>query len=156
MKRTPLKRKTPLKRTAIKRKKPKAKSLRALKRKAWELLSRAIRLEAREADGLVTCVSCKRRMEWKQIQAGHWIDGRFNSILFDERGIHPQCSMCNVVHNGRKEEYFIFMEQKHGRDVMDELRRQRNDNRTFTPEELESLIVSLRLRIDTETLKRGL
>jgi hypothetical protein len=155
MKRTPLKRKTPLKRTAMKRAKPKKQSLRALKKKAWELLSRAIRLEAREKDGLVTCVSCKRRMPWKQIQAGHWIDGRFNSILFDERGIHPQCSMCNVVHNGRKEEYFIFMEAKYGRGVMDELRRQRNENLTFTVEELQTMIAVYQCRVNLELEQRG-
>ena len=110
MKRTALKRKTPLKRVAIKRKpakkrplKAKRKSLRTLKKKAWELLSKAIRLERREGPGLlVECVSCQRKMPWKQIQAGHFIDGRFNSILFDELGIHPQCGLCNVVYNGRK------------------------------------------------------
>jgi hypothetical protein len=163
MKRTALKRKTPLKRVAIKRKpakkrplKAKRKSLRTLKKKAWELLSKAIRLERREGPGLlVECVSCQRKMPWKQIQAGHFIDGRFNSILFDELGIHPQCGLCNVVYNGRKEEYFIYMERTWGREVIDELRAQRNKQVNFTAEELESMIEQYRQRIADEINTRG-
>jgi len=163
MKRTALKRKTPLKRVAIKRKpakkrpvKAKRKSLRALKKKAWELLSKAIRLERREGPGLlVECVSCQRKMPWKQIQAGHFIDGRFNSILFDELGIHPQCGVCNVVHNGRKEEYFIYMEKQFGREAIDQLRVQRNWQVNFTAEQLEEMIAGYKQRIKDEIDRRG-
>jgi hypothetical protein len=152
--RKPLKRKTPLKRTPLKRTATKKKrkpvgSVAALKKKAWELCSRAIRLEARESDGLVTCITCGVRLPWNRgIQAGHFIDGRYNAILFDERGIHPQCMGCNVMLNGRKEEYFVFMEGKYGREVIDELRRQRNQSRSFTAEELEVMIVNFKQRID--------
>lgn len=151
--RKPLKRKTPLKRTPLKRTATKKKrkpvgSVGALKKKAWELCSRAIRLEARESDGLVTCITCGVRLPWNRgIQAGHFIDGRYNAILFDERGIHPQCMGCNVMLNGRKEEYFVFMEEKYGREVIDELRRQRNQSRSFTVEELEVMIVDFKQRI---------
>lgn len=160
MKRKPLKRKTPLKRTGFKRKPLKARkppsgkkkaSLKTLKKKAWSLCSQAIRLEGRDCEGLVTCCSCQRRMPWKEIQAGHFIDGRFNSILFDERGIHPQCGVCNVVFNGRKEEYFLFMEHKYGRGVIDELRRQRNETRNFTVEELREMISGYKQRIEKES-----
>ena len=156
MKRTPLKRNTGLKRTLIRRKPAKKKSLRSLKKKAWDALSKAIRLERREGkEMLVECVSCSRSLPWKQIQAGHFIDGRFNSILFDERGVHPQCSVCNVVHNGRKEEYFIFMEKEFGREVIDQLRVQRNQQVNFTAEQLEEMIRQYQFRIKTEISKRG-
>jgi hypothetical protein len=88
-------------------------------------------------------------LPWNRgIQAGHFIDGRYNAILFDERGIHPQCMGCNVMLNGRKEEYFVFMEGKYGREVIDELRRHRNQSRSFTAEELEVMIVNFKQRID--------
>jgi hypothetical protein len=157
MKRTALKRKTGLKRTAIKRRPAKKGSLKSLKKKAWELLSRAIRLENRDSSGRVECVSCKVRLPWnKGVQAGHFIDGRFNAILLDERGIHPQCYACNVLYNGRKEEYFVFMEQTYGRDVIDELRRLRNTERTYTAEELQGLIAGYKLRIAVALAKQGL
>jgi hypothetical protein len=54
---------------------------------------------------------------------------------------------CNVMLNGRKEEYFVFMEEKYGREVIDELRRQRNQSRSFTVEELEVMIVDFKQRI---------
>jgi hypothetical protein len=156
MRRKPLKRKTPLKRGGFARKKPttrkvvkKSKGVKQLKKKAWELLSKTIRLEAREVDGLVTCITCGVRLPWNRgIQAGHFIDGRYNSILFDERGIYPQCMGCNVMLNGRKEEYFIFMEAEQGREVIDALRRQRNENLTFTAEDLTGLIEAYKKRIE--------
>lgn len=155
MVRKPIKRKTPLKRSLLKRstkkKSRKQPGLKSLKKKAWSLLSQAIRLEGRDCEGLVTCCSCERRLPWKEIQAGHFIDGRFNSILFDERGIHPQCGVCNVIYNGRKEEYFVFMELKYGRELIDQLRRQRNETRNFSAEELESMIAAYKLRIERES-----
>lgn len=93
----------------------------ALKRKAWSLLSKAIRLEARDKNGLVECVTCGVILPPDKIQAGHFIDGRANLILFDERGIHPQCYACNVLYNGRKDDYWVFMERRHGRAVINEL-----------------------------------
>ncbi len=104
---------------------------------------------------LVECVSCQRKMPWKQIQAGHFIDGRFNSILFDERGIHPQCGVCNVVYNGRKEEYFIYMERTWGREIIDELRAQRNQQVNFTAEQLEKMIADYKQRIKDEIDQGG-
>ena len=156
MKRSPLKRKTPLKRKAIKRKAAAKGSIRALKKKAWQLLSQAIRLERRGPDGKVECVTCRVRLPWNRgMQAGHFIDGRFNAILFDERGIHPQCMGCNVMLNGRKEEYWVYMEETQGRDVIDELRRLRNTDRKFTAETLETIIRVYQSRIDAEIDKRG-
>lgn len=159
--RKPLKRKTPLKRTpvrrtATKKKRKPAGSVAALKKKAWELCSRAIRLEAREDDGLVTCITCGVRLPWNRgMQAGHFIDGRYNAILFDERGIHPQCMGCNVMLNGRKEEYFVWMESQYGREVIDELRRQRNESRSFSAEELLEMMDGFRLRINNSIGRLG-
>lgn len=156
MKRTQLKRKSPLKRTAMKKKRPAKGSVRALKKKAWELLSRAIRLEARDQDGVVVCITCQVKLPWNRgIQAGHFIDGRYNAILFDERGIYPQCMGCNVMLNGRKEEYFVFMESRQGREVIDELRRLRNTERKYSVDELNGLIAGYQLRIAVAEAKQG-
>lgn len=142
---------------AKKKKSSKKKSIRALKKKAWVLLSQAIRLEQRDANQHVTCITCKVRLPWnKGAQAGHFIDGRMNSILFDERGIHIQCYACNVLYNGRKEEYFIYMLDNYGRAVIDEFRRLRNTERTFTAEELEQLMAKYRARIEKAKERQGI
>src|ERR1019366_5424496 len=55
------------------------------------------------------------------IQAGHFIDGRNNAVLFEEEAIHGQCYSCNVGKHGNKLEYWKFMETTYGREFIDEL-----------------------------------
>ena len=56
------------------------------------------------------------------MQAGHFIDGHMNAIMFDLRGIHPQCFACNCMKHGNKVEYYKFMLEEYGQEVIDELR----------------------------------
>lgn len=59
------------------------------------------------------------------MQAGHFLSGRSNGILFDERGVHPQCSIpCNQQPDGVVgKAYYDYMVKNYGQDVIDELRR---------------------------------
>ncbi len=54
-------------------------------------------------------------------QAGHFIDGRHNAVLFSELGVHSQCYHCNVGLKGNKIQYWLFMEKTYGREVIDQL-----------------------------------
>lgn len=133
-----------------KRRPKKPENLSSLKSKAWTEFSRMIRLEARDPDtGLVSCVTCGHKSQWNRgIQAGHFIDGRYNSVIFYEKGVHPQCYACNVIYNGRKEEYFLFMERTYGRDEIDLQVRKKWENRTFTKDELIELRKEFKARAD--------
>ena len=93
-----------------------------VKKQAWDLLSKIIRLQAADDTGYVRCVSCGVVKHWKAMQAGHFLAGRRGFILFDERGIHPQCGHCNVFSKNAVVEYFIFMQREYGQEVIDELR----------------------------------
>jgi hypothetical protein len=72
------------------------------------------------------CVTCKRPYNFKQLQAGHFIQGRHNSVLLDERIVYSQCLGCNgnppMGKGGNYVEYFIFMEKEWGRTMIDEFR----------------------------------
>jgi len=116
-----------------------------------------IRLEARDRDtGLVSCVTCGHKAEWNRgIQAGHFIDGRYNSVIFYEKGVHPQCYACNVIYNGRKEEYFLFMERTYGRDEIDRQVRMKWEPRQFTREELVELRKKFKERADMAIQEYG-
>lgn len=98
-----------MKRSYIKRKSktPKAKA----KQAAWAAFSLYIR--TRDA----ACVTCGGPNQ----QAGHFIDGRHNAVLFSEKGVHAQCYHCNVGLKGNKIQYWLFMEATYGRKVIDEL-----------------------------------
>ena len=85
------------------------------------------------------CITCKRPYPFKSLQAGHFISGRTNSILFDEDAVYSQCYGCNVGRGGAHVDYFVFMEQEHGRDKIDELRAKRHQNQKFTVGEYQEI-----------------
>ena len=128
----------------------KQKSLSWYKQKAWTEFSRMIRLEAVDLKtGLVSCVTCSRKALWNDgMQAGHFIDGRYNSVIFYERGVHVQCYACNIIYNGRKDEYFLFMEKSYGRDEIDKQMRMKWENVSFTRDQLEDMRKEFKRRAD--------
>lgn len=121
-------------------------SLTSAKKKAWDSFS----LYIRTRDSLKTtgtldrcvCVTCGRsypRLGVGCIQAGHFIASRVNSILFDERGTNGQCYSCNVGRGGAHVEYFVWMEQNYGRDVIDELRALKGQPKKLTIYDLDEI-----------------
>lgn len=85
------------------------------------MFSLYIRRSHADKKGNCKCVTCGCIKPIEDMQAGHFLDGRNNSILFDERGVHPQCYACNCCLHGNKVEYFKWMEKNYGRGVIDEL-----------------------------------
>ena len=110
------------------------------------MLSKAIRLESARS-GICKCVTCGCSKPWKEIQAGHFVGGRTNGVLFDERGIFPQCYACNVCRQGMGPEYTVFMLEHYGQGLVDELIQKRREAVKFTATELKEMIEGYKLRI---------
>ena len=81
------------------------------------------------------------------MQAGHLVSGRTNGVLFDERGIFPQCYACNVCRQGMGPEYTMFIIEHYGQGMVDELIQKRREAVTFTRGELEEMIEGYKKRI---------
>lgn len=104
--------------------------LKRAKEKAWDQFSiyirtrDCIRFTGSPEKGM--CVTCKKACLFKALQAGHFIQGRKNSVLFDERIVYSQCAACNVNPpfglGGNYVEYFVFMEHEWGREKIEEFR----------------------------------
>lgn len=101
----------------------KPKPLSSYKAKLWKIFSEFIRLRDSNLDGQAMCVTCDKWMPWKEGQAGHFIQGRTNGILFDERNVHFQCAPCNIWKHGNLENYYPFMMDKYSQSVIDDLKR---------------------------------
>jgi len=97
---------------------------------------------------MVQCVTCGKRMRWQEAQAGHFVQGRSRGILFDERGVHPQCYACNVVHHGQLDYYYEYMMCHYGPDVIDDLRRKRHQNGEWARYELLALLNQYERRLE--------
>jgi hypothetical protein len=87
------------------------------KKKAWTVFSQYIRQKYALPDGQCQCVTCDKWDHWKNLHAGHFIDGRNNSVLYNEKLVHPQCFHCNSKRpgclSGNKVRYTIFMAHKY-------------------------------------------
>lgn len=95
------------------------------------------------------CVSCKRWYPLKELQAGHFIDGRTNSILFDEEAVHAQCRSCNLFKSGAKAEYMIFMLDKYGEDKVREIVARKYQTVKYKLEDYEAIAVKYRDQVKT-------
>jgi len=109
------------------------------KKKTWDAFSVSIRQRGMDDYGFNRCITCGVRKHWKELQAGHFIPGRHNAILFEERGVHPQCYHCNVGLKGNPRKYDAFMRKTYGAKVIKELERLDTTERKFTPQELIDL-----------------
>lgn len=118
-------------------------TLSALKKDTWEIFSRYIRTRGcLNSTGTLwqgKCITCGRTYEFKKLQAGHFIDGRTNSILFDEDGCHPQCHGCNMFKSGAKLEYREWMLKNMGIETIERLMALSHTTRVFTRDELLTL-----------------
>lgn len=132
MKRTPLKRKTPLRARKSPSKKKKRPSMRLLKDKLWRECKRIIR----ERHGN-TCYTCgKKGLEGSNWQTGHYIPSSIcsASMRYDLDNLRPQCYRCNINLSGNWPEYEIHL-QKDGIDP-EELKQR---NRLSTGKQYDSL-----------------
>ena len=80
------------------------------------------------------------------MQAGHLVSGRTNGVLFDERGIFPQCYACNVCRQGMGAEYTVFILENYGQGVVDDLIRKRRETVRFTLDELGEMLEGYTVR----------
>ena len=124
----------------------KKKGVKYWKKKAWDEFSIFVRrrdaIATTGTNDMVVCCSCGKTYSAFGVgcaQAGHFVPGRGNAILFDERGVNSQCYNCNVRLKGNWPGYMDFMLNKYGRGVVDELLHKNKKVLKYTPADLEDI-----------------
>lgn len=116
-----------------------------LRIKAWNLFSKYIRLrdcEAYQKNGtFAPCFTCEKLTHYKDLQAGHFVPGRGNAVLFDEEGVHAQCASCNIFHYGNSSSYWENMIKKFGLNKTLEIAGKRHVIKKYTISDYEEIIV---------------
>lgn len=128
-------------------KKAKKLSVNKLKKDCWELFSKIVRLSEADEMGMAKCVTCPAVKHWKELQAGHFIPGRHNAILFERRGCHPQCYVCNIPLKSNPRNYDAYMRVKYGAKVIKELEALDRTTKQFTVLELQAFKEKLKVEL---------
>jgi hypothetical protein len=117
---------------------PKPQTKKSRQKKLWTTVSLYIR-QRDSIDGYSSCFTCGVSKPWKEMDAGHFVPKTSKAIQYDERNIHSQCPRCNRYMSGNIHAYFINMEQRYGRETVDELLSFRGQTKKWTDEEIEEL-----------------
>jgi len=120
--------------------KKKTKSLRQLKDQCWKLFSEYIRRKDADEGGTVECYTCGNLMYWKEAHAGHFVGGRTNSVLFNERIVKPQCPRCNIFLSGNYAYYTLRMLDEVGREQVDGFLALKSQSLKYTKSDILELI----------------
>lgn len=131
----------------------KVRTVKQAKKRAWDMFSKYVRTrDALRTTGTreeALCITCDRRYPIKDLQAGHFIPGRHNSILFDERGVHAQCYGCNVMKMGNTVKYFRKMQDLYGEGIIRELEQLDTQVKQFKVFELDEIHDKYKTLYDT-------
>jgi len=122
----------------------------SVKKTAWTYFAHYIRRkECKETTGdynFGICCTCGKVKNFALLDAGHFVSGRVDSILFDEDMVHIQCVGCNRYKSGMWPEYYEYMIDRYGEDATEEIRKRKFENKSLTIDDI----------IDTRNHYKGL
>lgn len=124
---------------------PKKPNISKLKKKVWTLFSKYIRLRD-SVNGYCKCCTCESHLPIGEMNAGHYIHGNTKPTFFDERNVNAQCVRCNKWLSGRLNEYALFLENKYGVGILQELKI-KSKGPVFNRAILEVLLETYELKI---------
>lgn len=103
------------------------------------LVQKLVKLKAADYTGYCYCVTCGVSKHWSEMQGGHFISRRYTATKILEENIHPQCPACNGPRNGNLVPYTLYMQDRYGRDFVEELERRKRETKKYTREEVAEL-----------------
>jgi len=108
-----------------------------IKKSLWGYISKVIRLKYADDNGYVKCVTCNTIKHYKELQAGHFIpQAQGDACRYIEENIHPQCYRCNINLGGNGAEYYPYMLDMYGQELIDDLRALSKTTVKFTESDL--------------------
>jgi hypothetical protein len=98
--------------------------------KCLKAIQRLARISAADEYGMVSCVSCDKRMHWKECDGGHYIaKGSSSYWALEPENIHPQCKGCNAfgMSKGSVEgQYTLWMINYYGIEFVEQMHRDKH------------------------------
>lgn len=93
------------------------------KENAWKAFSEYNRmywcLKTTGEPFLGVCITCGRRFVKTALEAGHFVGGRSNAVIFSMKFVNPQCAYCNRIMHGETKKYREALYERHGKEYVD-------------------------------------
>lgn len=135
-------------------------NIKSYKKTVWKSCASYVKYRESDSFGKVKCVTCNKILSIydQECNAGHFISGRGNMVLFDDPHIFPQCNCCNLQGAGEQYKYAQFLRLKYGYDdnAIDEIRSMRHKTKKYTIDELKLIKYNYEKRISLIKTEKGL
>jgi len=93
--------------------------------KLWDIFSKYIRLRDSDVNGVITCISCGKRVYYKKADAGHFIVRQHNATRYDEDNVYGQCIYCNRLLSGNTHQMMLGIVHRRGEALVEDLKLRR-------------------------------
>lgn len=127
------------------------KSNNSKKETAWKWFAKYIKLrDAIKTTGDIhfcRCITCGEIKPTEEMDAGHGIAGRANSILFNEELVHAQCRPCNRAGRGEIQMYKKVLIDMYGQEKWDYWQSERHKTVQYTQFDYEQIARTYRLKV---------
>ena len=115
-----------------------------IRSKCLKEMQKLSRISAADEYGMVQCVSCDKRMHWKDCDGGHYIaKGSSSYWALEIENCHPQCKGCNAygMSKGSAEgQYTLWMINYYGLDFVEQMHRdKRKEKKIYAADYREML-----------------
>lgn len=122
--------------------KKKTKTISQLKKELDQIFSVFIRRRDADWEGMNYCFTCKRKIHWQRLHAGHFQSRSKHSIRWDyELGnVMPQCPKCNIWESGQQYKFGVYLDQQFGEGRAQLLEEMGNQIVKYTKQDYEEKI----------------
>jgi hypothetical protein len=114
-----------------------------------EIYSKLVRMKNANWKGYVKCITCGKELMWNEgMDAGHYVSRTFHNTRYYDKNVHPQCASCNRFHEGKKDDYALWLLKKYGDGILEELNKLKNSQKKYTEQELKEMRKQFREQIN--------
>ena len=130
---------------------PRKSSRKNLIKRLDRIFSLYIRLRDADKKGICTCITCKKKYHYTELDAGNFLSRRHFSVRYDEQNVFSQCRYCNRYNAGQQFIYSIELEKKQ-KGLSKKLLKKSKQTKKFTVDDLQELIYLYQEKV--ESLKK--
>ena len=127
-----------------------------LKKKLDAIFSKYKRLSEADEEGMVICITCGKRLHYKEAHNGHFVPRQVLVTRFNEINTSPQCCGCNTYKDGEQYKYGKAIDFEYGEGTADKLMAMPKDGYKISKGEYEEMIDYYKWAVEYLKQEKGL